>query len=154
MINKIAKKIKPANADTKADMYLKVLLEGKIINRKNLSKHGLGEHNDSAHSVISLLRNKRFIPIDSKRNELTGNICSYSMDPVEIKRYYDPEQRRLQIEEMKIIISEKEAQKTQKSIFKYIRSLEGKRHIEQYSDNTSPRLNDILKELMRYTQVN
>lgn len=105
----VCEPIKPKKAEAKATKCLAILLDGKVINRKTLGSLGISAFNDSAHSLISILRNERLIPIESLRQE--DGTSDYFMLPHEIIRYKDPCIRPHQIEEMKKLVEEKREQK-------------------------------------------
>lgn len=108
-INVVCNPTKPPKADAIATRCLAVLLDGGIINRKTLGEMGIAANNDSAHSFISILRNERFIPIESKRR--SDRTSDYIMLPNEITRYKDPALRQQQREEMKSLVEEKRQRK-------------------------------------------
>lgn len=104
-INRVCIPSKPPKADAKAKKCLAILLAGGVINRKTLDDLGIGEFNDSAHSLISILRNERLIPIESIRR--SDRTVDYIMLPDEITRYKDPALRKQQREEMRKLIEAK-----------------------------------------------
>jgi hypothetical protein len=104
-INEVCESIKPKKAETKATKCLNVLLGGGVINRKSLGELGIAAFNDSAHSLISILRNERFIPIESIRQ--SDGTVDYMMLSQEIVRYNNPTLRQQQREEMKNIVEAK-----------------------------------------------
>lgn len=117
--NKVCKPIKPKNADAKASRCLKALLAGNNINRKTLGDMDVANNNDSAHTIISTIRNQWFIPVVSARQ--SDGTCNYYMVPEEITRYNNPELRRQQSVEMKLIV---ESERQQKLIKEFINFLE------------------------------
>lgn len=104
-MNTVCEPRKSPKTEAKATKCLNVLLAGGVINRKHLDELGIASYNDSAHSLISILRNERFIPIESKRRH--DGTCDYLMLPTEITRYNDPVLRQQQREEMKALVEEK-----------------------------------------------
>ena len=68
-VNKVCEPTKPKKAEAKATKCLAVMLVGGVINRKTLGDLGIASYNDSAHSLISILRNEQLIPIESLRQE-------------------------------------------------------------------------------------
>lgn len=94
-----AEKTKDNNRRGKTWRCLQALLKGKIVNRKTLGDMGIAVNNDSAHSLISTIRNQWLTPVES--NRLDDGTCDYFMDPWEIKRYLDPILRQIQREEMR-----------------------------------------------------
>lgn len=85
------------------------MLDSGVINRKTLDSLGISAFNDSAHSLISILRNERLIPIESlRRNDRT---VDYFMLPKEITRYKDPTLRIQQQEDMRNLVKEKRQRK-------------------------------------------
>jgi site-specific recombinase XerC len=109
----MTKKIK-----TKAEKCLQALLRGELLNRKNLGDMGLAENNDSLHSYISYLINKRFIPIQSTKN-LDGT-HDYFMCPKEIERFKNRLLRIEQQDHMKVLI---EVERQRKIIEEFSRFL-------------------------------
>tara|TARA_R110000868_G_scaffold162538_2_gene393898 strand:+ start:9996 stop:10385 length:390 start_codon:yes stop_codon:yes gene_type:complete len=107
--NKICIPTKPVKTKAKASLLLDVLLKGEIVNRKNLGDFKIGVNNDSAHSLVSILRNERLIPIESQRQ--SDGTANYSMTEFEIQRYKDPTLRHQQRKEMKAHIEEKRTRK-------------------------------------------
>lgn len=101
-INQVCNPTKPPRADAKAKKCLDILLNNGVINRKTLDGLGIGEFNDSAHSLISILRNERLIPIESIRRH--DRTVDYVMLPEEIVRYKEPVLRQQQKEEMRRLI--------------------------------------------------
>ena len=79
----------------KTSRALKALLERKRLNRKDFD-------NESLHSWISDLRNKRFIPVESMKTH--DSTCDYLMLPEEIARYRNPQLRKQQRAEMKAFV--------------------------------------------------
>jgi hypothetical protein len=104
-INNVCESTKPKKAEAKATKCLAVLLDGGVINRKTLGELGIAAYNDSAHSLISILRNERLIPIESFRQE--DGTSDYFMLQDEIERYKDPDFRQQQKEEMRKLIETK-----------------------------------------------
>lgn len=102
---KIGTPVRPIKAEGKALRCLKVMLNGQVLNRKTLGDLGIAANNDSAHSLISILRNERLIPIES--NRISDETCDYYMKPVEIVRFKDPILRQQQRMEMKKLVEEK-----------------------------------------------
>lgn len=102
---KIEKPIKPVKSEGKTSKCLKVMLTGNALNRKTLGDLGIAANNDSAHSLISILRNERLIPIES--NRISDETCDYYMKPEEITRFKDPILRQQQRMEMKKLVEEK-----------------------------------------------
>lgn len=82
-----------------------LLLAGDTLNRKSIGDFGVGINNYSLHSDISVLRNDKYIPIESKR--LSDQTCDYFMKSEEILRYKDPFQRALQENEMRLFVKAK-----------------------------------------------
>ena len=100
-INKVERPIKPKNSEAKAESVLRRLLRGESLNREDDFDNG------SLHSIISILRNEWYVPIESERGP--GGTCNYHMLPQEIERFKNPDLRRLQINEMKQLIEIKRA---------------------------------------------
>jgi hypothetical protein len=104
-INAVCNPTKPPKADAKATKCLAILLAGGVINRKSLADWGFAANNDSVHSLISILRNERFIPIESSRQH--DGTSNYFMLQSEIDRYNNPILRQHQRDEMKAIVEAK-----------------------------------------------
>lgn len=104
-INTICEPTKPKKAMSKATKCLAVMLDSGVINRKTLGSLGISAFNDSAHSLISILRNERLIPIESLRRD--DRTVDYFMLPKEISRYKDPTLRAQQQEDMRNLVKEK-----------------------------------------------
>ena len=104
-INRVCEPRKPHKAEAKATKCLAILTAGGVINRKSLGALGIASYNDSAHSLISILRNERFIPIESKRQP--DRTSDYFMLQAEIIRYNDPYLRHQQRDEMKALVEGK-----------------------------------------------
>ena len=104
-IIKVCEPKKPRKAEAKTTKCLAVMLDGGIINRKTLGSLKISEFNDSAHSLVSILRNERLIPIESLRQ--ADGTSDYFMLPEEINRYKDPTLRPQQREEMRIHVEAK-----------------------------------------------
>lgn len=105
LINNVCEPTKPRKAEAKATKCLTVMLDGGVINRKTLGELGISSYNDSAHSLISILRNERLIPVESDRQE--DGTSDYFMLQEEIRRYKDLELRQQQKEEMRRLIEAK-----------------------------------------------
>ncbi|GEM_PF-3680731 len=103
--NQVCKPRKPVKAEAKASRCLRVMLDGVVINRKTLGQMNIAANNDSAHSLMSILRNERYIPIESHRT--SDGTSDYFMLPDEIARFKDPVLRLQQREEMKLFVEEK-----------------------------------------------
>ena len=102
IINRVERPVKPKNAEAKAESVLRRLLRGESLNR------GEDFDNGSLHSIISILRNEWFVPVESERGA-GGGTCNYYMLPQEIERFKNPDLRKLQINEMKRLIEIKRA---------------------------------------------
>lgn len=76
------------------------LLQGLTLNRKTLDKLGLGEFNSSLHSDIPKLKNHPKTPLPIESVKTHDRTHDYFIPANEIKRYYDPDERRKQIREL------------------------------------------------------
>lgn len=104
-INNVCERKKPRKAEAKATKCLVVMLDGGVINRKTLGSLQISAFNDSAHSLVSILRNERLIPIESLRQ--ADGTSDYFMLQDEIKRYKDPTLRPQQREDMRKLVEGK-----------------------------------------------
>lgn len=136
---------KPEKAEAQATRCLSVLLKGGAINRKTLDKLKIGEYNGSAHSLISLLRNTRYIPINSYR--VKNETCDYLMSQEEIMRYNDPILRSQQREEMKRQVVDKRARKACKQFLTLLDRLDECPQLWQYVPTLPEVLDAIEKKL-------
>ena len=78
--------------NSEVSSVLKALLEGGRLNRKDFN-------NSSLHSRISAIQNKKYTPVESIRTH--DGTCDYFMLDEEIKRFFIPELREQQRQEMK-----------------------------------------------------
>jgi hypothetical protein len=143
--NKLSKNKKPTSADSKAAKCLEPLLKGIRINRLTLDELGISEKNDSAHAMISTLRNERHIPVVSDRSE--GKTCNYFMTPREIKRYNDPILRQQQQEEMRFHVKEKRTHRTLKSFLKSLMSWRKSSELRQHVESSPVTIRKISHEV-------
>ena len=114
---------------------LKALLDGRIINRRNFD-------NGSLHSWVSTLRNQRFIPVESGTKNQDGT-CDYYMLPHEIVRFKNPEFRKIQQDEMKLVIELERQQKIIADIFVLLERLVAFPMLWSLWDELPHRLEDI-----------
>ena len=106
---------------TKTSKCLRALLKGKTLNRKTLGNMKLAINNDSLHSIISNLRNKRFVPIENiKKPDGTSD---YFMLPGEIKNYQNNELRKTQRSEMQLAVECDRQRKIVSEIFNFLERL-------------------------------
>lgn len=110
----------PHDLKSKAFKMLKELLVRTCISRKNCDEHKISEKNDSIHSIASYIRNKFFVPLLSTRQPPDKRIVHYEIAPEEITRYNDPNQREIQIAEMKTEIDHKRKSKLLKLVKKMV----------------------------------
>ncbi len=103
--NKICDPKIPQDAQDKATLCVAVMLNGGVLNRKTAHKFGISTENYSLHSTISIIRNIRLIPVESK--QLFDGTCDYYMEHEEIMRYLDPVLREQQKEEMRLLVDQK-----------------------------------------------
>lgn len=128
----------PPKAIAKARSYLAALLAGHIINRMTVDVLGIGQHNESANSTISVIRNKLFVPVNSPRGK--AGTADYSMSPVEIMRYNNPDQRTQQHEEMRAHVEEL---RLTKNIGNFSKSL------DQMSNRKTAWINEVFPQSQR-----
>lgn len=107
--NQVWDEAKPEKTDALASRCLDLLLKGKILNRKTLDEMDITANNSSLHSLISILRNERFIPIMSHRQE--DWTCDYYMTEREIERFHNPILRNQQREHMRSLVERKRIKK-------------------------------------------
>lgn len=145
MSNNISTPIKPENADSKATRCLNALLDGAELNRKTLGVLGIAANNDSAHSLISILRNERFIPIESDR--VSDETCNYFMKPEEILRYNNPILRNQQRMEMEKIVESKRIDRACVLFSKLLERLNEHPQLWQYALNLPVTLEKIVEAI-------
>lgn len=104
---------------TKASKCLRALLEGKTLNRKTLGDMNIAINNDSLHSIISSLRNRRFIPIENIKKP--DGTCDYFMLPNEIENHQNNDLRKIQRTAMKLIV---EGERQHKIIAQFLKFFE------------------------------
>ena len=143
--NKVCKPSKPKNADAKALRCLKALLAGNIINRKTLGDMGIAANNDSAHSIISTIRHELLVPIVSNRQ--SDGTCDYYIEPKEITRYNNPELKREQSAEMKLIVESEYQQKLITTMNKFLKRLVEFPLLWGYWEELPYRLADMAREI-------
>lgn len=114
---------------------LKALLSGRIINRRNFD-------NGSLHSWVSTLRNQRFIPVESGAKNQDGT-CDYYMLPHEIARFKNPAFRKIQQDEMKLVVERERQQKIVADIFVLLERLVAFPMLWSLWDELPHRLEDI-----------
>jgi hypothetical protein len=117
--NTLCENRKPENFESKINLILEKLLKGKTLNRKNLEQQ---MKNTSLHSVISSLRNEKYIPIESKRQE--DSTSDYNMIQEEIMRYKNPELRKQQKLEMREQIQSKRTERMNKQLSNFLNQLQ------------------------------
>lgn len=143
--NRVCNPKKPETAEAKATQCLQHMLNGGVINRITLDKIGISAKNDSAHTMISKLRNDELIPVISHRTD--DKTCDYYMTPEEIKRYKDPLLREQQREEMKLHVDEKRVHKILKSFSKFLQRLRDFPKLWQHVESSEIALEQIPKDI-------
>ena len=118
---------------------LKAMLDGRIINRKEFD-------NGSLHSWVSTLRNQRFIPVASGTKNQDGT-CDYYMLPHEIVRFKNPEFRKIQKHEMRLVIERERQQKIVADILVLLERLVAFPMLWSLWDELPHRLEDIAMEI-------
>lgn len=102
---------------TNLSTCLQALLEGKTLNRRTLGNIKIAINKDSLHCIISNLRNKRFIPIESLRK--SDRTCDYYMLPDEIKNYQNNELREIQRSALELAVERDRQHKIIAQFFKF-----------------------------------
>lgn len=120
-------------------VVLKALLDGKTINRKDYN-------NGSLHSWISSLRNERYIPIETDMKNSDGT-CDYYMLPEEIVRFREPELRKKQEAEMRLIVERERQQNFIDQFLEFLKCLIEYPSLWGYWDELSFRLDEIAREI-------
>jgi hypothetical protein len=144
-INQLCAPKKPTATESRASCCLRALLEGHILNRKNLDQVNIEMSHASLNSLISDLRNNMLIPIESKA-QLDGT-SNYSIKPEEIIRYKDQNLRSYQLEEMRVIVENKRLSRMTKSFIKFLSKLNEHPNLWQYFEELPSELEAIFKEL-------
>ena len=118
---------------------LKAMLDGRIINRREFD-------NGSLHSWVSTLRNQRFIPIESGTKHQDGT-CDYYMLPYEIVRFKNPEFRKIQQHEMRLVIERERQQKIVADFIVFLERLVAFPMLWSLWDELPHKLEDIAMEI-------
>ena len=116
--------------EAKATRGLEHMLKGGVVNRATLAEIGVADKNDSAHTMMSGLRNYRYIPIISRRTD--DGTCDYCMAPEEIKRYNNPDLRQQQREEMKTHVEEKRIHSAIEKFLNFLTRMRNSRQLRRH----------------------
>lgn len=138
--NRPAKKLRLPKADSMVRRVIDELLKGRVLDCKRQCKLGT----TALHSVISDIRNKALIPVISKR---IGLICYYSIEPIEIEKFNNPEQRKIQRNEMLVQRRNKRFDRFIKDCSKYSKQIKAG---PKLSVNRLTKLNKLVEE---YTAI-
>jgi hypothetical protein len=143
--NEVCKPTKSPQTDAITTRCLTILLDGGTLNRKTLGDMEITVNNASLHSIVSILRNERLIPIESKR--VLDNTCDYYMEQKEITRYKNPNLRKQQCEEMRIHVEKKREKKIIGMFLKLLWRLDTSQHPWHHLENLPQKLDEIGKEI-------
>src|SRR3990167_5851867 len=144
--NKPLKPKKPKTADSKAARFIERLLKRETVNRTTLDELGISEKNDSAHTIVSTLRNEWLVPVISEQTK-KGGVSNYYMTSWEIERYKDPILRIQQRKEMKSHVDEKRTHNALKSFFKSLVSWRKAPELRQHVDSSPVKIKEISREI-------
>ena len=143
--NKVCKPSRSKANEAKAMKCLKHMLVGGAVNRIMLDELGIGAKNDSAHTMMSTLRNQRYVPIISKRSE--NGTCNYYILADEIERYKDPVLRRRQAEEMKAHVDEKRTHTLIERFLNFLSRVRNSPALRRHVKSSKAELREISTEI-------